>query len=51
MKATATLIPQDQVDDLIRQVADEHSLELHSLLPEIAQGFEIFLLMIIFIHK
>jgi division protein CdvB (Snf7/Vps24/ESCRT-III family) len=46
MKTTATLIPQDQVDDLIRQVADEYSLELHSLLPEIVQGFETFLLII-----
>jgi division protein CdvB (Snf7/Vps24/ESCRT-III family) len=29
---------QDDVDDLIRQVADEYSLELKTLLPEIAAG-------------
>jgi charged multivesicular body protein 1 len=38
---TATLIPPDQVDELIRQVADEYSLELHTLLPEIAQGSKV----------
>lgn len=32
------MIPIDQVDDLIRAVADENNLELASLLPEIAQG-------------
>lgn len=33
-KSTATLVQQNEVDDLIRQVADEYSLELHSLLPD-----------------
>lgn len=32
------MIPIDQVDDLIRAVADENNLELASLLPGIAQG-------------
>lgn len=34
---TANMAAQDDVDDLIRQVADEHSLELKVLLPEIGQ--------------
>lgn len=38
------MIPIDQVDDLIRAVADENNLELASLLPEIAQGMSLLVL-------
>eukprot|EP01127_Copromyxa_protea_P015441 TRINITY_DN4440_c0_g1_i1.p1 TRINITY_DN4440_c0_g1~~TRINITY_DN4440_c0_g1_i1.p1 ORF type:complete len:209 (-),score=54.83 TRINITY_DN4440_c0_g1_i1:53-649(-) len=36
-KSTATLVKQNDVDDLIRQVADEFSLEVHSLLPDLGE--------------
>jgi charged multivesicular body protein 1 len=34
-KSTASMVQQSDVDDLIRQVADEYSLEIHSLLPDL----------------
>lgn len=36
-KSTATMVQQNDVDDLIRQVADEYSLELNALLPDLVQ--------------
>eukprot|EP01125_Pyxidicula_operculata_P003872 TRINITY_DN1537_c0_g1_i3.p1 TRINITY_DN1537_c0_g1~~TRINITY_DN1537_c0_g1_i3.p1 ORF type:complete len:135 (-),score=28.33 TRINITY_DN1537_c0_g1_i3:192-596(-) len=33
---TAKMIPTDEVDSLIKEVADEYSLSLNELLPEIA---------------
>lgn len=34
------MVKQDDVDSLIAQVADEHSLELKKLLPEVAKNVE-----------
>jgi len=34
------MVQQDDVDNLIAQVADEHSLELTKLLPEIAASLK-----------
>jgi division protein CdvB (Snf7/Vps24/ESCRT-III family) len=42
-KTTANLVVKDDVDDLIRQVADEYNLQLEELLPAIAAKTSTFL--------
>lgn len=37
-QTTANLVVKDDVDDLIRQVADEYNLQLEELLPNLAKA-------------